>query len=111
VPVHTYIVLLEFDKLVKQVSKSSAGLHTVEVPKVYIKCLADLEDTLADALQKEKEAKRKMNALQAKALTAMKQKLRKNNKQYEEALVAWRQVTINLCIFSFHIPTFFVRIR
>ncbi|OZJ02772.1 hypothetical protein BZG36_03483 [Bifiguratus adelaidae] len=80
----------EFDKLNRQVTKAS-NLMAHGVPRFYIKAIAELDDFLQDAVQKEKAAKKKMNANNAKALNAMKQKLKKNNKQYEEQIERFRK--------------------
>ncbi|PPQ74032.1 hypothetical protein CVT26_006935 [Gymnopilus dilepis] len=71
----------EFDKLVRMVQKQ----HNLSepVPAFYIRTLVNLESSVNDALQKEKEAKKKMNASNARALTAMKQKVKKAVKEYE----------------------------
>jgi translation initiation factor 3 subunit C len=45
-------------------------------------------------LQKEKEAKKKMNATQAKALNSMKNKIKKIVRQFEDEIEKWRQVNI-----------------
>ena len=49
------------------------------MPKVYIKAVADLEDFLNEALAKQKVSTKKMNATNAKGLSIMKQKIKKNN--------------------------------
>jgi translation initiation factor 3 subunit C len=82
---------VEFDKLTKQMNKAQAIISRDGVPRFYIKCLTDLEDFLK-VVYDNKDAKKKMNATNAKALTAMKQKLRKNNKQYEKEIEGWRAV-------------------
>jgi hypothetical protein len=56
------------------------------VPPFYIRTLISLEAALNAALAKEKEAKKKMNASNARALTAMKQKVRKTVKEYEKEI-------------------------
>ncbi|RIA82556.1 eukaryotic translation initiation factor 3 domain-containing protein [Glomus cerebriforme] len=78
----------EFEKLNKIVSKS---FGTIGIPRIYIKTIASLEDFLNEALQKEKEAKKKMNSTQAKALNSMKNKTKKIVRQFEDEIEKWRQ--------------------
>lgn len=72
-------------------TKAQAGINGIVTPKFYIKCLVELEDFLQEAAQKEKAAKKKMNANNAKAMNAMKQKLKKNNKTHEDKIAQYRQ--------------------
>ncbi|EDR11416.1 uncharacterized protein LACBIDRAFT_246874 [Laccaria bicolor S238N-H82] len=53
------------------------------IPPFYVRTLVNLESSINNALVKEKEAKKKMNATNAKALTAMKQKIKRAIKEYE----------------------------
>ncbi|KAF8919978.1 eukaryotic translation initiation factor 3 subunit 8 [Mucidula mucida] len=71
----------EFDKLARMIQRQ----HNVSepIPPFYIRTLIGMEASLNNALAKEKEAKKKMNATNAKALTAMKQKVKKASKEYE----------------------------
>ncbi|KDR75447.1 hypothetical protein GALMADRAFT_249506 [Galerina marginata CBS 339.88] len=71
----------EFDKLVRMIQRQ----HNLSepVPAFYVRTLVNLESSINNTLQKEKEAKKKMNASNAKALTAMKQKIKKAVKEYE----------------------------
>jgi translation initiation factor 3 subunit C len=62
------------------------------VPPFYIRTLISLEVALNAALAKEKEAKKKMNASNARALTAMKQKVRKTVKEYEKEIRQYNDV-------------------
>ncbi|KAG9303985.1 hypothetical protein G9A89_005895 [Geosiphon pyriformis] len=80
------VISNEFEKLNKVASKIPVGENGV--PRLYIKTLATLEDFLNEALQK--DAKKKMNPSNAKALMTMKQKLKKNNKLYEAQIEKWR---------------------
>ncbi|CAG8433051.1 8593_t:CDS:2 [Diversispora eburnea] len=78
----------EFDKLNKILTKGSIG--SIAVPRFYIKTVAMLEDFLNESLIKEKESKKKMNAMNARALNTMKQKIKKNNRLYEVEIEKWR---------------------
>ncbi|KAJ7680226.1 eukaryotic translation initiation factor 3 subunit 8 N-terminus-domain-containing protein [Mycena polygramma] len=71
----------EFDKLVRMIQRQ----HNVSepIPPFYVRTLVSLENSVNNALAKEKEAKKKTNATNAKALTAMKQKIKKSVKEYE----------------------------
>lgn len=62
------------------------------VPSFYIRTLVNLETSVNTTLQKEKEAKKKMNATNAKALTAMKQKVKKALKENEVEVKKYLEV-------------------
>jgi translation initiation factor 3 subunit C len=80
----------EFDKLVRLIQRQ----HNVSepIPPFYIQTLGSLEVSIKNAVAKEKEAKKKMNATNAKALTAVKQKVRKANKEYETEIKKYQDV-------------------
>jgi translation initiation factor 3 subunit C len=72
----------EFDKLLRLVQRQSNAAEPV--PPFFVKTLLSLENSLNAALTKEKEAKKKMNATNARALNSMKQKVRKTAKEFEK---------------------------
>lgn len=60
------------------------------VPKIYIKAISELEDFMNETLAKQKVTPKKMNATQARGLNAVKQRIRKNNKDYQAQIDAFR---------------------
>ena len=59
-------------------------------PKLYIKAIADLETTMQETLEKQKVTPKKMNAINTRGLNAVRQKIRRNNKDYEKDIAAYR---------------------
>lgn len=60
-------------------------------PKIYVKIISDLEDFLNETIAKQKVSTKKMNATNAKGLNAMKQKIKRNNKDYVAELEKYRE--------------------
>jgi len=81
-------VCSEFDKLNRQVVKLQDG---GKAPKSYIKCIAELEDFMNETLAKQKVTPKKMNATSARGLNAVKQRIKKNNKDYQDQIDAFRK--------------------
>lgn len=80
----------EFDKLVRMVQRQQNVAEPI--PPFYVRFLVNLEASLNAAVAKEKEAKKKMNAGNARALTAMKQKTKKVAKEYESEIKRFQEV-------------------
>ncbi|CAM1510368.1 Fc.00g007030.m01.CDS01 [Cosmosporella sp. VM-42] len=81
------LISAEYDKLNRQVAK----LQYAKAPKLYIRILAELEDFMNESLAKQKVTPKKMNATQARALNAVKQKIKKTNKEYQTQIDAYRE--------------------
>ncbi|KAI0358603.1 eukaryotic translation initiation factor 3 subunit 8 [Trametes cingulata] len=79
----------EFDKLIRMVQRQQNVSEPV--PPFFIRTLANLENSLSAAVAKDKESKKKMNASNARALTAMKQKVKKISKEYERELKRFQE--------------------
>jgi translation initiation factor 3 subunit C len=80
-------VFTEFDKINRQVTKL---IQNGNVPKIYIKTIADLEDFMNETIAKQKVTPKKMNATNARGLNAVKQRIKKNNKDYQKDVDAYR---------------------
>ncbi|KAI9372748.1 eukaryotic translation initiation factor 3 subunit 8 N-terminus-domain-containing protein [Aspergillus egyptiacus] len=81
------VISAEFDKLNRQVTKI---LQSGPVPKIYVKTVADLEDFVNETVTKQKSSNKKMNASNAKGFNAIKQKIKKNNKEYAAQIEKYR---------------------
>lgn len=66
------------------------------VPPFFLRTLSSLESSLNAAVAKEKEAKKKMNASNARALTATKQKVKKVIKEYEADFKKFQDVCLRI---------------
>ena len=80
-------VTKEFDKLNRQVVKLVQAGNT---PKAYIRAIAELEDFMNETIAKQKVSTRKMNATNARGLNAVKQRIKKNNKDFQKDIDAYK---------------------
>jgi len=61
------------------------------IPPFFIRTITDLETSINDA--QSKDAKKKMNATNARAFTAMKQKVKKTLKDFEKEVKQYQAVS------------------
>ncbi|KAF2733068.1 eukaryotic translation initiation factor 3 subunit C [Polyplosphaeria fusca] len=83
------VISNEFDKLNRQIPaliKQNDG----KAPKLYIKAIADLETVTLETYEKQKVSPKKMNAINTRGLNAVRQRIRKNNKDYQKDVDAYR---------------------
>ncbi|KAG5359249.1 Eukaryotic translation initiation factor 3 subunit C [Yarrowia sp. E02] len=78
----------EFDKLNKAMERFTKQRHGLP-PKVYVQCIVELEEFLTEQ-QEDKAAIKKMNASNSRAFNTVKQRVRKNNKEYEVAIAKFK---------------------
>lgn len=62
------------------------------IPPFYVKTLSSLEKSLNNTIATEKDAKKKMNATNNRALNAMKQKIKKAVKEYAAEIKQFQDV-------------------
>ena len=62
-----------------------------KAPKIYIKAVAELENQMNEAHEKQKTSDKKLNIASAKGLNAVRQKIRKVNKDYQSDIDAYRK--------------------
>ncbi|KAI9725309.1 MAG: Translation initiation factor 3 subunit c [Chrysothrix sp. TS-e1954] len=84
------VISSEYDKLNRQLPalvKQNDG----KPPKLYIKTVADLELIMQEAHEKQKVTPKKMSTVSSKGLNAVRQKIRKLNKDYQTDIEAYRE--------------------
>ncbi|GAB1200252.1 eukaryotic translation initiation factor 3 subunit C [Aspergillus pseudonomiae] len=82
------VISSEFDKLNRQVVKVT---QSGPVPRIYVKAVADLEDFVNEAVTKQKSSKKSMNASNSRGFNAVKQRIKKNNKEYATHIEKYRK--------------------
>lgn len=91
----------EFDKLARMIQRQQNISESIS--PFYIRTLVSLESSSNSTIAKEKKAEKKMNATNAKALTAMKQKIKKATKEHETQIKRFQEVRIQ----HLNAPSFF----
>lgn len=79
-----------YDKMNRQLPTLIRDLDG-KAPKMYIKTIAELETQVAEAFEKQKVTPKKMNPIAQKGLNALRQKIRKNNRDYAADIDAYRK--------------------
>ncbi|OJD19024.1 eukaryotic translation initiation factor 3 subunit C [Emergomyces pasteurianus Ep9510] len=82
------VISTEFDKLNRQIMKI---VQSGPTPKIYIKAIADLEDFMNETIAEQKSSAKKMNASNAKGFNAVRQRIKKNNKEYATEIDKYRE--------------------
>ncbi|KAJ5480859.1 Eukaryotic translation initiation factor 3 subunit C [Penicillium diatomitis] len=81
------VISTEFDNLNRQIIKIT---QTGPVPKIYVQAVADLEDFVNESATKQKASNKKMNPTNQKGFNAVKQRIKKNNKEYAAQIEKYR---------------------
>jgi len=79
-----------YDKLNRQLPVLVRDLDG-KAPKIYIKTIADLETQVTEAFEKQKVTPKKMNPIAQKGLNALRQKIKKNNRDYATEIDLYRK--------------------
>jgi len=80
----------QFDKLNRQVPtliKQNDG----KVPKLYIQAIADLETVVLETHEKQKVTPKKMNAVNTRGFNAVRQKVKKHNRDFQKDIDLYRE--------------------
>lgn len=80
----------QYDRMNRQIPTLQRDLDG-KPPKMYIKTVADLETSVNEAFEKQKVTPKKMNPIAQKGLNALRQKIRKNNREYNEEIEKFRK--------------------
>lgn len=78
-----------YDKMQRQLPTLQRALDG-KAPKMYIETVAELESAVNEAFEKQKVTPKKMNPIAQKGLNALRQKIRKNNKDHTTEIEAFR---------------------
>ena len=79
-----------YDKMNRQVPILMRDLDG-KPPKMFVKTLAGLENTITEAVDKQKVTPKKMNPIVQKGLNALRQKIRKSTREYAAELETYRK--------------------
>jgi translation initiation factor 3 subunit C len=80
----------QYDKMNRQVPVLMRNLDG-KPPKVFVKAIAELETSVAEAFEKQKVTPKKMNPIAQKGLNALRQKIKKNNREFQTEITSFRE--------------------
>ncbi|KAF1987252.1 hypothetical protein K402DRAFT_331004 [Aulographum hederae CBS 113979] len=83
-------VTTEFDKL-NRLLPNLMRQNDGKPPKLYIQKVAELELTCNEAYEKQKVTPKKMSAINQRGLNAVRQRIRKNNKEFSKEVELYRE--------------------
>jgi translation initiation factor 3 subunit C len=75
------------NRLVPTLIKQNDG----KVPKMYIQAIADLETVVTETHEKQKVTPKKMNAINQRGFNAIRQKVKKQNRDYQRDIDLYRE--------------------
>ena len=84
------VISAEYDKL-NRMLPNLVKQNDGQPPKLYIKAVADLEAFMLETVEKQKVTPKKMNAVNTRGLNAVRQRIRKNNKDYATEIDKYRE--------------------
>ncbi|OBZ89495.1 Eukaryotic translation initiation factor 3 subunit C [Choanephora cucurbitarum] len=87
------LIASEFDKLNLLVLRMTTGFDAIPIPKMFIQVIADVDHALQEntSAAKEKGKKKKASSVNIKAMSNLKQKIKKSIKQYNDLVVEYRK--------------------
>lgn len=80
----------QYDRMNRQVPVLMRNLDG-KPPKMFIKTIAELETSVAEAFEKQKVTPKKMNPIAQKGLNALRQKIKKNNRDFQSDITSFRE--------------------
>nr|OQO29295.1 Eukaryotic translation initiation factor 3 subunit C [Rachicladosporium sp. CCFEE 5018] len=80
----------QYDKMNRQIPVLVRDLDG-KPPKMYVKTIAELETSVSEAFEKQKVTPKKMNPIAQKGMNALRQKIKKNNRDYATEITAFRE--------------------
>lgn len=93
------LIETEFDKLLRFIARHQTSMSASpippsgHIPPAFLQTLVELESAVNDTIASEKSASKKMAPVKAKAVSSMRQALRKKAKEFELLLKTYNEVS------------------